>query len=251
MPLYWMVVTSLRDQAGFFEADPWLPPQHPTLDNYRLVLDSGFPQYLLNSLVVTTVSVLIIVTVSLLAAHAVVRGRGRFLRGTFSLLLLGLAIPLQATIIPVFLIVQKLGLYDSLWAVILPYVGFGIPVTFLILTNFLRDVPASLFEAMEMDGAGQWTQLVRLVLPLSRGGIVAVCIYNALQVWNGFLFPLILTSKPEVKVLPLALFDFQTNYAVNVPAVLAAVILSTLPLLALYVVGRRQLIAGLTAGAGK
>lgn len=251
VPVYWMVVTSLRDQAEFLSANPWQPPANPTLNNYRMVLQNNFLHYLWNSALVTTTSVVITVSVSLLAAYGVTRGQGRIHATVFKLLLLGLAIPLQATIIPIYLLIQKLGLYDSLWAIILPSSAFGIPVTFLVLANFLRDVPGELFDAMEVDGAGVWTQLFHLVIPLARGGLVAVCIFNALTFWNGFLFPLILTSNPQLRVLPLALFDFETNFAVNVPAVLAAVILSTLPLFALYVVGRRQLITGLTAGFGR
>jgi raffinose/stachyose/melibiose transport system permease protein len=121
----------------------------------------------------------------------------------------------------------------------------------LILVTFVRDIPAELFDAMRVDGAGEWRTLWTLVLPLSRPALMTVSIYDALTVWNGFLFPLILTQSPQNRVLPLALWSFQGQFTVNVPAVLAAVVLSSLPILTLYVIGRRQLIAGLTAGFGK
>ena len=164
---------------------------------------------------------------------------------------MGLAIPLQATVIPIYLIIIRLRLYDSLPALILPSIAFAIPLSVLVLSNFIRDVPKELFESMRLDGAGEMTTLWRLAFPLTRPAVVTVTIYNALTIWNGFLLPLILTQSPDKRTLPLALWTFQGQYSVNVPAVLASVVLTTLPILVLYVVGRRQLLSGLTAGFGK
>ena len=104
---------------------------------------------------------------------------------------------------------------------------------------------------MRVDGAGDWRMLWQLVLPLSRPALITVAIYNGLNVWNGFLFPLVLTQSAETKVLPLALWTFQGELTINIPAMMAAIVLSALPILTLYVVGRRQLVSGLTAGFGK
>jgi raffinose/stachyose/melibiose transport system permease protein len=168
-----------------------------------------------------------------------------------SLFLLGLAIPIQATIIPVYLIIIKLGLYDSLMALILPSIAFAIPLGVLVLTNFVRNVPKELFESMRLDGASEWRTLWSLAFPLTRPALVTVAIYNGLAIWNGFLLPLILTQSPDKRTLPLALWTFQGQYSVNIPAVLASVVLTTLPILILYIVGRRQLLSGLTAGFSK
>ena len=101
---------------------------------------------------------------------------------------------------------------------------------------------------MKIDGASEWQMLWRLAAPLSRPALLTVGIFAALQAWNGFLFPLVLTQSSGTRVLPFALYDFQTQFGINVPAVLAAVVLTTLPVFALYLVGRRQLLGGLTAG---
>ena len=121
----------------------------------------------------------------------------------------------------------------------------------LVLSNFVRDVPNELFESMRLDGTSEWGTAWRLAFPLTRPAVVTVAIYTGLQVWNGFLLPLVLTQSQDLRVLPLALWSFQGQYSVNVPAVLAAVVLSTLPILVFYVVGRRQLVSGLTAGFSK
>ncbi|MET8759425.1 carbohydrate ABC transporter permease [Lentzea sp. NPDC004782] len=251
VPVYYVVVTSLRSQAGFFDGNPLAPPADPTLDNYRLVLANDFATYFANSVVVTLVTVVITVAVSLMAAYVVVRRTDRAAAVTYRLFLLGLAIPLQAVIIPIYYMITRLRLYDTLLALILPSVAFAIPLTVVILANFLRDVPKELFDAMRVDGAGDWRTLWSLVLPVTKPAVVTVAIYDGLTVWNGFLFPLILTQSPEQRVLPLALWSFQGQFTVNIPAVLAAVVLSTVPVLVLYVLGRRQLVSGMTAGFGK
>ena len=158
---------------------------------------------------------------------------------------------MQATIIPVYYLIVQLGLYDTLWALILPSVAFAIPITVLILVNFMRDIPKELFESMRVDGASEWKILLTLALPLTRPALVTVGIYDALNVWNGFLFPLVLTQSASKRVVPLSLWSFQGEFQTDIPAVMAAVVLSVVPLLAAYIVGRRQLVSGLTAGFGK
>ncbi|KAB2970965.1 carbohydrate ABC transporter permease [Streptomyces sp. SS1-1] len=249
VPLYWTLITSFKARSRYYASNPLVPSTDPTLENYRLVIESDFLQYFLNSVVVTVGAVVPAVAVSFMAAYAIVRGwRMRVLRAMNGLFLMGLAIPLQATIIPVYLIIIKLHLYDSLPALILPSIAFAIPLSVLVLANFIRDVPKELFDSMRVDGANEWTTLWRLAAPLTRPAILTVSIFNALTIWNGFLLPLVLTQSPDRRTLPLALWTFQGQYGVNVPAVLAAVVLTTLPVLVLYAFGRRQLLSGLTAG---
>src|SRR6478736_4688966 len=252
LPIYWIVITSIKSQSEYFVTNPFVPSSKPTLDAYRLVIDSGFIRYFFNSVIVTAGAVIPAVLVSFMAAFAIIRSRPHwFLKSANSILLMGLAIPLQATIIPVYLIIIRLHLYDTLLALILPSIAFAIPLSVLVLSNFIRDVPNELFESMRLDGCSEWQTLWRLALPLTRPALVTVTIYNALLIWNGFLFSLVLTQSPNLWVLPLALWTFQGQYGINVPAVLAAVLLSAVPILALYVVGRRQLLSGLTAGFTK
>jgi raffinose/stachyose/melibiose transport system permease protein len=249
IPIYWVLITSFKAQSGYYASNPMVPPSDPTLENYRFVIQSDFITYFVNSVVVAAGTVIPAVTVSFMAAYAIVRGRSsRFLRMVNGLFLMGLAIPLQATVIPIYLIIIRLHLYDSLLALILPSIAFAIPLSVLVLANFIRDVPKELFESMRMDGANEWTTMWRLTAPLTRPALVTVSVYNALTVWNGFLLPLILTQSPDQRILPLALWTFQGQYSVNVPAIVAAVVLTTLPILVLYAFGRRQLLGGLAAG---
>ncbi len=251
MPIYYIVVTSLKNQGDYFTSNPLSLPIPPAVTAYQQVIEAGIARYFANSVIVTIGTVIPVLLFSFLASYAIVRGNSRFLRYSRGLFLFGLAIPLQATIIPIYLIITKIHMYDTLGALILPSIAFGIPLSVLILSTFLRDVPKELFESMRMDGCTEWQMAWRLAFPLTRPAIVTVAIYTGLNVWNGFLFPLILTQSPDKRVMPLALWAFQGEYSVNIPAVLAAVVLSTVPILVLYVVGRRQLLSGLTAGFGK
>jgi raffinose/stachyose/melibiose transport system permease protein len=251
IPVYWVVITSFKPQSAYYTSNPMLPSE-PTLENYLAVIEADFLTYFLNSVIVTLGATVPAVLVSFMAAFAIVRGgRGRFLRFSNTVFLMGLACPLQAVIIPVYLIIIRLSLYDSHLALILPSIAFAIPLSVLILANFIRDVPNELFESMRMDGATEWGTMWRLAFPLTQPALITVAIYQGLQVWNAFLLPLVLTQSPELRVLPLALWAFQGEYGINVPAVLASVVLATLPILALYVIGRRHLLAGMTAGFSK
>ena len=252
VPIYWIVITSFKTQSNYFTTNPFAPPTAPTLDNYRVVIEADFARYFVNSAIVALGAVVPAVLVSFMAAYAIVRGGDQWLlRSVNSLFLMGLAIPLQAAIIPIYLIIIRLHLYDTLLAIILPSIAFAIPLSVLVLSNFIRDVPKELFDSMRVDGASEWATLWHLAFPLTRPALVTVSIYNGLAIWNGFLLPLILIQSPNQRTLPLALWAFQGEYSINVPAVLASVVLTTLPILILYVVGRRQLLSGLTAGFSK
>jgi raffinose/stachyose/melibiose transport system permease protein len=252
LPIYWVVITSFKTQSNYFVTNTFAPPSEPTFENYRTVVENQFVRYFFNSVVVSVGAVVPAVLISFMAAFAIVRASGnRWLRSVNSLFLLGLAIPLQAVVIPVYLIIIRLQLYDTLIAIILPSIAFAIPLSVLVLSNFIRDVPKELFESMRMDGATEWGTLWRLAFPLTRPALVTVTIYNALGIWNGFILPLILTQSPDQRTMPLALWTFQGQFGVNVPAIAASITLTTVPILLMYAIGRRQLLSGLTAGFSK
>ncbi|WP_216217133.1 carbohydrate ABC transporter permease [Amycolatopsis aidingensis] len=251
VPLYYLVAASLRGSEDYLSGNPLALPANPTLENYRSVLAGGFGRYLLNNIIVTAGAVAIVLACAVPAAYAVTRSSSRFVQRGFTLLLMGLAIPAQATIIPVYLIITNLRLYDTLLAVILPTAAFALPVATLVMTNSLRDVPKELYEAQEIDGAGPLRTLFNLVLPLAKPAVVTVGIYTALMAWNGFIFPLVLTQSAETRTLTLGLWEFQGQFGTNVPGLLAAVTLSVLPIFVVYLVGRRFLLSGLTAGFGR
>ena len=251
VPLYYLVSGSLRTRQDYLSTNPLVPPSNPTLENYLTVVEGGFLTYLINTVIVTAATVAIVVTLSLPAAYAVARNTGRLVQRGFSLMLVGLAIPAQAAIIPVYLMITQLRMYDTLLAIILPTAAFAMPVALLVMVTSLRDIPGELYEAQTLDGASPLRVLRHLVLPLARPAITTVAVFTSLTAWNGFLFPLVLTQSEGTRVLTLGLWDFQGQFGTNVPGLLAAVTLSVVPIFVLYLIGRRYLLSGLTAGFGK
>src|SRR5690606_9353141 len=195
VPLYFVIATSLRESSDYLQAGPLAIPADISLANYAEVLQSDFVRYFVNNVIVTAACVAIVLALSLPAAYAIVRSQNRSVARVFSILLIGLAVPSQAVIVPVYLLITQLRLYDSLLAVILPTAAFSLPLSVVVLTSGLRDIPHELFEAAHLDGAGPWQAMWSVVLPLSRAGLATVGIFAAMQAWNGFLFPLVLTQS--------------------------------------------------------
>lgn len=250
-PLYAVTVTAARPASEYITSGPLGSPTDLTFENFKIVLDGGFSHYVFNTTFVALVTVLIVLALAVPVSYFVVRGRGAMATQTFRLFLVGLAIPAQAVIIPVYLLINKMGLYDSYWAIILPTAAFSLPVSVLVLTTGMREVPGELYEAMALDGASTTRAFYLLAVPLSRGSIMTVTVFTALNAWNGFLFPLILTQSEDVRVVTLGLYDFIGQYSSNIPALLAAVLLSAVPILALYLVARKALVRGLAGTGGK
>ncbi|WP_443041493.1 carbohydrate ABC transporter permease [Streptomyces sp. B21-083] len=251
VPIYAMLSASLTGPDKALTGNPLKPPTDPTLDNYNTVLHSGFWHLLSNTVIVAVTVVVIVLVLCVPLAYVAVRTRTRWSGAAFRLFLLGVAIPAQAVVVPLYLLIAKLDLYDSLLAVILPTAAFAMPVSVLVLTGTLRDISEDLYEAMALDGASPVRMLFQLTVPLAKGGISTVVIFSALQAWNGFLFPLIFTQSDEPRVLTLGLFNFVSQFGVNIPALLASVVLSGIPIFAVYLVARRALIGGLMGVGGK
>ncbi|GAA3771712.1 carbohydrate ABC transporter permease [Streptomyces phyllanthi] len=251
VPVYAMLSASLTGQDKALTGNPLKPPTSPTLDNYNTVLRSGFGHLLSNTAIVAVAVVGIVLVLSIPLAYVAVRTRNSWSNAALRLFLLGVAIPAQAVVVPLYLLIAKLDLYDTLLAVVLPTAAFAMPVSVLVLVGTLRDVSEDLYEAMALDGASPLRMLFQLTIPLAKGGISTVVIYAALQAWNGFLFPLIFTQSDGPRVLTLGLFNYVSQFGVNIPALLASVVLSGIPIFVVYLVARRALVGGLMGVGGK
>lgn len=251
VPIYVLVKGAFQTQSNYIASGPLSLPKDLTTQNFHLVFQDGFARFFLNTGIITFAVVLIVIALVPPVAFAIVRNRSRTVTVAFRILLLGLAVPIQAVIVPIFYLISKAHLYDTLLAVILPTAAFSIPLSTIILTGNMRDITSEMYEAMALDGASSWRTFRSLVVPLSRGGIATITIFSALNGWNGFLFPLILTQSAHVEVFTLGLYDFTTANAVDAPAVCAAVVLSIIPILLVYLFARRWLIQGLMGVGGK
>ena len=250
-PFMFMILTGFKDSDELIENPVYAVPQNFKLDNFQLVLGGSFPRGLLNSILVCVASILLIVVVASMASWAFARIKFRFSTVLMSLVVAGMIVPVHSTLIPIYLLVSRLGIYDTLLALILPYVAFALPISIVILTQFMREIPKEMDEAAYLDGCGPIRTFIRIGLPLSTAGLVTIAIFNAVTLWNEFLFAYVLTSSPTSRTLPLAIWDFTGQYTFNTAAVMAALSLSAVPLILTYMFFQERLIKGMMAGAVK
>jgi raffinose/stachyose/melibiose transport system permease protein len=251
LPFLFVVVTSLKTQEETFSAPVWALPVHVYFGNYLDVLHGPFFTYFGNSVFIVGISVLLIVVLSAMAAYVFARMRFRFNRLLFGLVIAGMIVPLHATLVPIYLLTRNLGLYDTQFALLGPYVALSLPISIFILTGFMRQIPRELEEAAQLDGCGPFKIFWRIFFPLSTPGLATVAIYNGIALWNEFIFAYMLTSTPAHRTLPLAVWDFQGQYSSNIPAMLAVVTMTSLPLIVAYAFGQERLIKGMMAGSLK
>jgi raffinose/stachyose/melibiose transport system permease protein len=206
---------------------------------------------LLNSVVVATITTLLVVGLAAMAAFAFARlsfpGREKL----YTLFVLGLLFPVAIAILPLFVLIRQLGLFDSPLGVALPQAAFGLPLTIVILRPFFRAIPVELEDAARIDGCSAFGFFWRVVLPLSRPALATVAVLAIVGSWNAFLLPLVVFSSADQWTLPLGVMNFSTQYTSDTARVLAFTTLSMVPALIFYVIAERQIVGGLTAGAVK
>lgn len=251
LPFLFVILTSLKSQEESFSSSVWALPRRVDLAQYESVLHGPFFTYLRNSCFVVGVSVLLIVILSSMAAYAFARLKFPFGKTLFGLVVAAMIVPIHAALVPIYLLIRNIGLYDTSFALIGPYVAFSLPISIFILTEFMKQIPRELEEAACLDGCGPLTIFWRIYFPLSTPGLATVAIYNAVALWNEFIFAYVLTSTPSHRTLPLAIWDFQGQYSSNVPGMLAVVTLTSLPLIAVYAFGQERVIKGMMAGSLK
>ena len=251
VPVYIMVRAAFESRETYSTNGPLGLPKEFTLENFRYAFDNGFGTFLTNSGIITIGTVLVVLVLVPPLAFVLVRGRSRWVRIVFRIMLFGLAIPAQVVVIPVYYLVDRLGLYDSLLGVVLPTAAFLIPLAALILSGSMREISNELYEAMAIDGAGSVRTFFQLVLPLSKGGLATIIVFTALNAWNSYLLPLTLTRSADLRVATLGLGIFRKEFALNVPGLMAAIVLTVIPILLVYIFARRALIRGLMGVGGK
>jgi raffinose/stachyose/melibiose transport system permease protein len=225
------------------------PPTHPTLRNYADAWQqASLGGALVNSLVVTVTSVAVIVVVSALAAYPLARSTRHWSRLTFALFILGLLVPFQLGMIPLYQTIRDLGLLGNLGSLILFYSGLQMPFSVFLYATFLRGVPVDYEEAAVLDGCGPLAAFWRVVFPLLRPVTGTVVILNSIHVWNDFLTPLLYLSGSAHQTIPVAIFGFVGQYVSQWNLVFAGLVIGIAPVLAAYFLMQRRIIQGFAGG---
>jgi raffinose/stachyose/melibiose transport system permease protein len=245
IPMLYLIIGGFRTTAQINQSPSGLP--HPWVwSNYRQVLSSAtFWEALGNSAVIAVIATGLALVLGTMAAFALSRYSFRGRDGLFLLFVVGLLFPLNTAALPLFLLMQRIGLLDNLFGVAIPEAAFSMPLTIVILRPFMRAIPGELEDAAIVDGATRIRFLLRILLPLSRPALITVGILAFVQSWNNYLLPLVMFTSPDHFTLPLAVANFQSTYSQDTAAVFAFTALSMVPALAIFVFAQRKLVGGL------
>ncbi|MCQ1836283.1 carbohydrate ABC transporter permease [Neorhizobium galegae] len=250
-PIVIMLFAGFKTNAQIFQS-PFGIPDFTNIANITKIWgQTNFLRYLLNSVIVTGASIVVILTLGTMAAYAV--GRYKFRGSSFVLMffLAGLTLPLKLAIIPLFILMRDLGILNTQLSLIVIYVAMGLPTTVFIMTGFIATLPNELEDAARMDGASEPRIMWSIMLPLVRPALVIAGIQNVVPIWNDFFFPLIFIQKDNLKTLPQGLTTFMGEYTTDWGVLFAGLLLSSAPVIIVYIILSRQFINGMTAGAVK
>ncbi len=248
-PLAWMLYSSFKTNQEIALAPLALPSEwqwHHWAEAWRL---GDLGRLYLNSLLVTGVAVTALVLIASLAAYAFARLRFPGRDALFYLLLIGLLLPPQTVVIPLFFLLRDLQLLNSYWALILPYASWPLALTIYLLRSYYLTLERELEDAARIDGAGLFQTYAYVMFPLVRPALATVVILNLVNLWNELLFAMLFIQDDALRTLPAGLLAFSGYYIVDTRLVLAALSITTVPVLVVYFVFQRQVIAGLTTGA--
>lgn len=251
LPFFWMVSVSLKPGNEPFAIPARLWPENPTLENYVTAFRPEFRIYFINSIIVSGLTVVITVTLALLAAYGFTRSQSRFILILMSLVVAAQMFPGSAIIIPIYKMMKDVDLLNTYASLVLAYITITLPVAIWMLRGFMARLPVELDEAAAVDGAGPIRTFVSVLVPLCRPGIVATAVFVLIVTWQEFLFALSFTSTKDMRTLPVGMNDFIGQYGIRYGELMASSVLISLPVVAVFFLLQRQFVAGLTAGAVK
>ncbi|MCI8886113.1 MAG: carbohydrate ABC transporter permease [Dorea sp.] len=251
MPFIFMVLNSFKEKFEMLTKGVFNLPDSLNFANYTEVLTGGFAKYFMNSVIVLTISLLLLLFVAACASYPLARFKFKLANPIYAGIVACMSIPVHITLIPVFKMSRATGLYDSIWALIGPYIAFAVPISVFILTSFMKEIPREIEESAEIDGCGKIQMFFSVILPLAKPGLATLAIYNGVNMWNEFSFAYTLTQSSENRTLPLAIWEFQGQYSMNTPMIMAVLTLTLLPMIVMFIIFQDKLVKGMTAGAVK
>jgi ABC-type glycerol-3-phosphate transport system permease component len=249
-PLLWAILNGFKSNLELF-GDPWGLPSSLRWDNYQKAWDLGVVRYLLNSVIVTGASVVTVILFSSMAAYALTRYRIPFASAITVILLGGMMLAPAVALIPLFRLLQAIGIFNTYWALIVLYTAFRIPFTVFLIRAYMITLSRDMEDAAIVDGASAWQIFWMVVMPLSRPIIVSAALLQALFAWNEFVFALVFINDTDLKTLPVGLLQMQGRVLSDWPVLFAALVIASIPMIVLFLIGQRQFIEGLSEGFGK
>lgn len=250
VPFLWVLLSSFKTTKEIL-ASPFSLPAHWSFDNYvNAWTDAGIRHFFVNTVIVVGSALVLVMLLGAMCAYVLARFRFPGARFIYYAMLAGLTFPIFLAIVPLFFILKNGGLLNTLPGLTLVYVAYALPFTVFFLHSFFKTLPQEVYEAALMDGAGDWRTFFQIMLPMARPGIAAVAIFNFLGLWNQFLLPVALNTDSSRYVLTQGMAEFasQAGYAVDFGALFAAVVITVVPVLVVYVIFQRRLEGSVSQG---
>ncbi len=251
LPFLFLVLNSFKDKFEILTKGIFALPVKWNFENYKEVILGGILRFFTNSVVVVAISLFILLFITACASYPLARFKFRLAKPIYAFVVACMSIPLHITLIPVFKMSTKIGIYDTIWALIGPYIAFGVPISVFILTSFMEVIPREIEESAEIDGCNKYKLFFHIILPLAKPGLATLAIYNSVNMWNEFSFAYTLTQSVNNRTLPLALWEFQGRYSANIPMIMTVLTLTLLPMIVMFIIFQENLVKGMTAGAVK
>ena len=251
-PLIWLADFSLASSNEMFTSGLLVIPKKIQWGNYvKAFIDGHFLLYLKNSILINGLAVILVLLVSIMAGFAYRRMNWK-LRGLVkTLLLMGMMIPIHATLLPNYKIFNQLGLTDTIWALLIPYVAFSLPQGLFLMSSFMESIPVELEEAAVMDGCGIYRIVFRIITPMMKSSIATVSIMTFLNNWNEFMMASTYLSSPRWKTLPFSVLEFTGQYSSNYAVQFAVMALTAAPAVIVYILLNKHITKGVAMGAVK
>lgn len=249
-PFVWMIISSFKTNKEYF-ANPWGLPSEWHFSNYIDAWNQGISKYLFNSIYITVFSVIgLLLAATLIGFYLSIRPfkGSKVLLGTF---FLGMLIPIHSTLIPLFTMANSIGAYDTFWSLFFPYIAFNLPVAVFLIYGFFTAIPKELEEAAIVDGCNIYQTFFKVYFPLAKPILATVTILSFFNIMNDFVFPLVMVSQDALKTLPLGLMSFKGNFSADYSLISAALVITTAPIIILYMFLQKYIQKGVTAGAVK
>lgn len=249
-PLIWLALSGLKSNSDFF-LNTWTLPKEWLWSNYKAAWDAGVGKYFFNSIFVTLVSVLLILLIGSMAAYGLSRFQFKGQNVLLILILSGLMLAPQVSLIPLYKLLQFLGLYNTYGALILPYVSFQLPFAIFLMRSYFLSIPRELEESAIIDGCNTWKVFWHIILPMGKPIIASAALLTGMFVWNEFMFALVFIEDSSLRTIPVGLMNLRSQLNTNFGVQLAGLAISALPMIIAYIIFQKQFVRGITAGGVK
>ncbi|KGE16980.1 carbohydrate ABC transporter permease [Paenibacillus wynnii] len=251
-PLLWLLMYSLKTNEEILDGNFFAFPRAVQWGNYKTAFESGsYLKFLSNSVFVTAITMICVILLSSMVAYAISRFRWKYGNLVMTIFLMGMMIPMQATLLPLMIIFKNMHILNTHWSLILPYIAFSTPVSVFILSGFMKAIPHEIEESAFIDGASIYRIFRSIILPVSVPPMMTVCILTFINIWNEYILAATFISSEKLKTLPFGVYTFVSQYSVNYGAIGAFLVMGALPVILIYFFLSNQITKGMVAGAVK